>query len=73
MMPAFGYNTLLEIQPPSVEMGFRLFLTIPTTIGFLLAIFLLWLYPLHGNRLVEVRAALAEKESAADRPETVKE
>ncbi len=61
MMPAFGYDTLLEVQPPSVELGFRLFLTIPTSIGFLVAIFLLWLYPLHGKRLQEIRQALLAK------------
>ena len=61
MMPAFGYDTLLDVQPESVGLGFRLFLTIPTTIGFLLAILLLWLYPLHGKRLQEVQAAVAAK------------
>ena len=61
MMPAFGYDTLLDVQPASVDLGFRLFLTIPTTIGFLLAILLLWLYPLHGKRLQEVQAAVAAK------------
>ncbi len=61
MMPAFGYDTLLDVQPASVDLGFRLFLTIPTTIGFLLAIFLLWLYPLHGKRLQEIQAAVAAK------------
>ncbi len=61
MMPAFGYDTLLEVQPASVELGFRLFLTVPTTIGFLLAIFLLWLYPLHGKRLNDIKATLAAK------------
>ena len=61
MMPAFGYDTLLDIQPASVDLGFRLFLTVPTTIGFLLAIFLLWLYPLHGKYLQEVQAAIAAK------------
>lgn len=61
MMPAFGYDTLLEVQPDSVELGFRLFLTIPTSIGFLLAIFLLWLYPLHGRRLNEIRAVLGAR------------
>jgi GPH family glycoside/pentoside/hexuronide:cation symporter len=65
MMPAFGYDTLLEVQPPSVELGFRLFLTVPTSIGFLLAIFLLWLYPLHGQRLKDVKARLAEKKGQA--------
>jgi GPH family glycoside/pentoside/hexuronide:cation symporter len=63
MMPAFGYDTLLEVQPASVELGFRLFLTVPTTIGFLLAIFLLWLYPLHGQRLKDIKAKLAAKKA----------
>ncbi|MFZ5879104.1 MAG: MFS transporter, partial [Chloroflexota bacterium] len=35
VMPAFGYDTLLEVQPPSVDLGFRIFLTVPTSIGFL--------------------------------------
>jgi GPH family glycoside/pentoside/hexuronide:cation symporter len=61
MMPAFGYDTLLEVQPASVELGFRLFLTVPTSIGFLLAIFLLWLYPLHGQRLKDIKATLEAK------------
>ncbi len=58
LMPAFGYDTLLDVQPASVDLGFRLFLTVPTSIGFLLAIFLLWLYPLHGERLKEIRQQL---------------
>jgi GPH family glycoside/pentoside/hexuronide:cation symporter len=61
MMPAFGYDTLLEVQPASVDLGFRLFLTLPTSLGFLLAIGLLWLYPLHGKRLGEIKAALEAK------------
>jgi GPH family glycoside/pentoside/hexuronide:cation symporter len=63
MMPAFGYDTLLDVQPSSVDLGFRLFLTLPTTIGFLLAITLLWLYPLHGKRLEEIKSALEAKKS----------
>jgi len=66
MMPAFGYDTLLDIQPASVELGFRLFLTVPTSIGFLLAIYLLWLYPLHGKRLKEIKDALEAKKSIVD-------
>ena len=65
LMPAFGYDTLLETQPASVDMGFRIFLTVPTSIGFLLAIFLLWLYPLHGKYLAEVRQALEKKRMGA--------
>jgi GPH family glycoside/pentoside/hexuronide:cation symporter len=65
MMPAFGYDTLLDFQPATVDLGFRLFLTIPTAIGFLLAIFLLWLYPLHGRRLRDIKAALEAKSHPA--------
>jgi GPH family glycoside/pentoside/hexuronide:cation symporter len=67
MMPAFGYDTLLDVQPISVNLGFRLFLTLPTTIGFLLAITLLYFYPLHGKRLAEVKEVLkAKKEQAGE-------
>ena len=61
IMPAFGYDTLLDVQPASVDLGFRIFLTVPTSIGFLLAIFLLWLYPLHGKYLEELREMLKSK------------
>jgi GPH family glycoside/pentoside/hexuronide:cation symporter len=61
VMPAFGYDTLLEVQPASVDLGFRIFLTVPTSIGFLFAIFLLWLYPLHGKKLADIREALELK------------
>lgn len=64
VMPAFGYDTLLDVQPASVEMGFRIFLTVPTSIGFLLAILLLWLYPLHGGYLKQIKATLLEKRAA---------
>ena len=63
MMPAFGYDTLLDVQPSSVDLGFRLFLTLPTSIGFLLAITLLWLYPLHGKRLAEIKETLMAKKA----------
>jgi len=58
ILPRFGYNTLLEVQPASVDLGFRIFMTIPPIIGFLLAILALYFYPLHGERLKEVRKAL---------------
>jgi GPH family glycoside/pentoside/hexuronide:cation symporter len=61
VMPAFGYDTLLDVQPASVDLGFRIFLTAPTSIGFLLAIVLLWLYPLHGKYLQEIKETLAKK------------
>ncbi len=65
MMPAFGYNTLLGVQPPTVDLGFRLFLTVPTAIGFLLAILLLWLYPLHGKYLQQIKETLQQKRETA--------
>jgi GPH family glycoside/pentoside/hexuronide:cation symporter len=69
IMPAFGYDTLLDVQPASVDLGFRLFLTVPTTIGFLFAIFLLWLYPLHGKRLKDIKETLdIKKESFSAAP-----
>ena len=61
VMPAFGYDTLLNVQPASVDLGFRIFLTVPTSIGFLLAIFLLWLYPLHGEYLKQIKETLQKK------------
>ena len=64
VMPAFGYDTLLDVQPATVDLGFRIFLTVPTSIGFLLAIFLLWLYPLHGKKLADIREALEAKTEA---------
>lgn len=64
IMPAFGYNTLLDVQPASVDLGFRIFLTVPTSLGFLFAILLLRLYPLHGGRLKKIKAALEAKKEA---------
>lgn len=65
VMPAFGYDTLLDVQPASVELGFRIFLTVPTAIGLLLSMFLLWLYPLHGKYMVEIKNTLSQKREAS--------
>ncbi len=65
MMPAFGYDTKLDVQPASVDAGFRMFMTIPTIIGFVLSIIALYFYPLHGKRLNEIKAALKAKEEAS--------
>jgi GPH family glycoside/pentoside/hexuronide:cation symporter len=67
LMPAFGYDTLLDVQPATVDLGFRIFLTVPTTIGFLLAIYLLWMYPLHGKKLADIREALEAKKGSKNR------
>jgi GPH family glycoside/pentoside/hexuronide:cation symporter len=66
LMPAFGYDTLLEVQPASVDLGFRIFLTVPTSIGFLFAIFLLWLYPLHGKYLQGIKDTLSKKRATTN-------
>ena len=58
LLPAFGYDTALDVQPETVATGFRIFMTIPAIIGSLLAVIALWFYPLHGKRLEEVKAAL---------------
>jgi glycoside/pentoside/hexuronide:cation symporter, GPH family len=63
MMPAFGYNSALDVQPESVGLGFRLFMTIPSIIGFLLSILALYIYPLNKKKLNEIKAALNERES----------
>jgi GPH family glycoside/pentoside/hexuronide:cation symporter len=66
LMPAFGYDTLLEVQPSTVDLGFRIFLTVPTSIGFLLAITLLYLYPLHGDYLKQIKDTLEKKRTATE-------
>jgi glycoside/pentoside/hexuronide:cation symporter, GPH family len=65
LLPAYGYDTSLEVQPASVGEGFRLFMTVPTAIGSVLAFVSLLFFPLHGRRLEEVKAELAARQSAA--------
>jgi GPH family glycoside/pentoside/hexuronide:cation symporter len=62
IMPYFGYNTALDVQPESVNMGFRVFMTVPSIVGFLLAILALYIYPLHGQRLKDIKTVLEAKE-----------
>lgn len=64
LLPAYGYNTAIDVQPASVGTGFRIFLTVPPAIGSLLAVLCLMYYPLHGERLENVKAALAQKRAA---------
>lgn len=66
LLPAYGYDTALEVQPPSVGVGFRIFMTVPPFIGSLLAVLALWFYPLHGERLRAVKAALAGQRAAGE-------
>lgn len=64
MLPLYGYNTALDVQPSTVGDGFRVFMSIPTVIGSVLAVVALWFYPLHGKRLDEIKAALKAKQEA---------
>lgn len=52
----YGYNPLLEVQPESVDAGFRLYMIFLPIIGATLAVIALSFYPLHGERLRVVRA-----------------
>ena len=57
----YGYDPLLVHQPDSVALGFRVFMSVPPAVGSILAIITLCFYPLHGNRLKEVKAKLRQK------------
>lgn len=60
----YGYDPKLEVQPDSVAQGFRVFMTVPPLIGSALAVAFLWFYPLHGERLREIRRQLAARHQA---------
>lgn len=60
----FGYDPLLPIQPASVALGFRIFVSVPPAIGSLLAILSLAFYPLHGKRLQDIKTTLKQRNLA---------
>lgn len=62
LMPRFGYDSALAVQPATVDAGFRLFMSVPSVIGCGLAILALAFYPLHGKKLKEVKQKLAERQ-----------
>jgi GPH family glycoside/pentoside/hexuronide:cation symporter len=62
--PAYGYDTRLAVQPDSVAVGFRIFMTGLPVVGCTLAFFALLTYPLHGERLRQVKAILTERHTA---------
>jgi len=64
MTTAFGYNPLLEVQPATVDMGFRLFMTIPASAGFLLSVGALMFYPLNRKKIQEIKAALNARKNS---------
>jgi len=58
---SFGYDPILAHQPESVALGFRVFMSIPPAVGSVFAIITLLFYPLHGERLQEVKTRLKLK------------
>jgi GPH family glycoside/pentoside/hexuronide:cation symporter len=52
----YGYNPLLDVQPQSVDQGFRVYMIFLPIIGAICAVTALSFYPLHGERLRAVRA-----------------
>lgn len=57
----YGYDSALEVQPSTVAIGFRVFMTMPVIVMSILAILMLFLYPLHGERLQVIKNALASE------------
>lgn len=62
---AYGYDPALALQPETVAQGFRVYMTIPPFIGSLLATAALGFYPLHGERLRQVKAALQSRSAGS--------
>ena len=56
----YGYNPVNEIQPVSVDFGFRVFMVVLPIMGAICAMTALYFYPLHGQRLADMRAKLAK-------------
>jgi GPH family glycoside/pentoside/hexuronide:cation symporter len=67
LMPLYGYDTALAVQPATVGEGFRIFMSIPSVIGCGLAVLALAFYPLHGDRLKEVKRKLVERQIAKEK------
>ncbi len=67
IIPFYGDNTVLEAQPETAATGFRVFMSIPPLIGSGLAVLALRYYPLHGERLHQVKAALDSRSSRANK------
>lgn len=59
--PAYGYDTALAVQPDSVALGFRVYMVGLAFGGCALAFLALLTYPLHGERLRNVKAELKRR------------
>lgn len=56
----YGYNPVNDVQPASVDFGFRVYMVILPILGAICAMTALYFYPLHGQRLADIRAKLAK-------------
>jgi GPH family glycoside/pentoside/hexuronide:cation symporter len=56
----YGYDSTLAEQPASVAQGFRIFMTFLPFAGCTGAFLVLQFYPLHGERLVEMKRKLVQ-------------
>jgi len=65
IMTATGYDANAAVQSPSAIAGFRILLTVVPIIGVALGVLMMVLYPLHGERLAEVRQAIARRREEA--------
>jgi len=61
MLALTGYNPALDSQPAGVATGLRLLITIAPIMAMFVALFAMYRYPLHGERLSEVKRAVAEE------------
>jgi len=53
-----GYSKDLTVQPPSAVSGIRFLIAVVPILALLIALYGAWRYPLHGQRLAEVKAAV---------------
>ncbi len=60
MLALTSYDPALDSQPSGVATGLRLLITIAPIIAMFVAFFAMVRYPLHGERLSEVKRAIAE-------------
>jgi len=60
MLALTGYNPALDSQPPNVATGLRMLITLAPVLAMAVALFAMVRYPLHGERLAEVKRAVME-------------
>lgn len=61
LLPLYVYDPSFDVQPASVDTGFRVFMSILPAIGAILAMVVMYFYPLHGAALQKVKDTLGLK------------